>query len=541
MSDFLANFENKNYEKTRQDKLYEKKKDSQRKNSQKGQESEQKQTGKAVKENDLRSAESSLKKTSEPIKNVQTEPIGELSVEELLRQKKQQRYERQAAREAAEVHLLQGVNEQQAQNTASKAAVKQIQEPVQQSLEYENETAAPGEELTETDPGYRRKKIIKYIVLAIGTAAAIGIGIFAYYQYTHVTVPDFVGKELSEARAWTTENGVTLKIEQIYDFDKPTNQIISQNVQNKKIKKGSELLIDASLGPDPEEVIALPEFKDMSKEAANEWIAANKADSLSLIEEYNETKPAGEFIKLEIGAKDITVETYRRKDKANIYFSKGAEPLEKTIEVTDFVGKTKEEAEEWSKKNELAIEISESDSDTVETGKVISQEAAKGTKLAKKDKFPVVISTGKAYVVPDFSQMSMTDAESNESVSVRQIYHDTVPYGGFVSQSVEAGQTFKEAEKPGIELVYSIGKPFIRDLKDSTLEGDLQKIFYEEYQSKGANVTFQVYYVDSEVTKGTVVQMSQYNEFVSTNAVIRISISRGNIVRTEEDPASVDN
>ena len=135
----------------------------------------------------------------------------------------------------------------------------------------------------------------------------------------------------------------------------------------------------------------------------------------------------------------------------------------------------------------------------------------------------------------------MTDAEGSEGVAVKQIYHDTIPYGGFISQSVEPGLKFKEAERPGVQLVYSIGRPFIKDLKESTLEGDLQRIFYEEYQSKGANVTFQVYYMDSASTKGTVVQMSQFNEFVSTNAVIRIGISRGNIVNQETpQPTATD-
>ena len=548
MSDFLSNFESKNYEQTRQDKLYEKKAGKKEEPKRQSKKSSSRQGAVPQQAMPTRSA-------TEEQPSQGTQSLEQLSVEELLREKKRQRQERQAAREAAlnqettppleELNADMASQKTRAQAQATTRATVKATKPVPvyqpaQTSEDSRE-AVPGEELTEIDPGYRRKKILKTLLILMATAAAIGLGIFGYYQYTHVTVPDFVGKELSEVRAWTAENDVALNVEQEYNFDDPANQIIAQSVRNKKIKKGEELSVDASLGADPEETIALPDFSTMSLAVANEWISANKAEGLTVIEEYNETKPAGEYIKLEMGSKDVTAENYRRQDKAKLYYSKGAEPLEKNIEVTDFVGKTRAEVEEWTKKNELAVVITESDSDTVEAGKVISQEIAKGTKVAKKDQFPIVVSTGKSVTIPDYSQTPMTDAEGSEGVAVKQIYHDTIPYGGFISQSVEPGLKFKEAERPGVQLVYSIGRPFIKDLKESTLEGDLQRIFYEEYQSKGANVTFQVYYMDSASTKGTVVQMSQFNEFVSTNAVIRIGISRGNIVNQETpQPTATD-
>lgn len=542
MSDFLSNFQGGNYEKTRQDKLYEKNKEKQKADA-----GAEKSAPRQVERPEPK-ADAPQRTSTASVDGSQSDKYADLSVEELLRIKKQERKERQARREAAErgeeVEQVPPPQQQQQKVPVKTASPKQQQKP-QPRMEPQptrSSSIAPGEELTEIDPSYRRKKIIKYVIFAVIGLAVIIAGYFTYYQFTHVEVPDFTDGELSEARAWATENDVTLKVEQVYDFDKDANQIISQSVANKKIKKGSDLTVNASLGPDPEEVIALPDFNTMAVAAVKEWIVTNKADNLSVIEENNETKAAGEFIKLEMVSKDVTAETYKRKDKAKVYYSKGAEVLEKTIEVPEFVGKTKEEVEEWTKKNELTIQTSESNSDTVESGKVISQEIAKGTKVAKKDKFPVVISIGKAYVVPDFSHLTMEEAEGNaDNVSVKQIYNDAVPYGGFISQSVEAGQSFKEAERPAIQLVYSIGKPFMRDLRNSTLEGEIQKIFYDEYQAKGAGITYQVYYVDSAVTKGTVVDMSQYNEFVATNAVIRLGISRGNIQNQDTANNATDN
>ncbi|OJG75969.1 hypothetical protein RV12_GL000308 [Enterococcus quebecensis] len=397
------------------------------------------------------------------------------------------------------------------------------------------------EEMIETDPTYKKKQIRKFVLIGLGSLAAVLVMYFGYYQMTHVKVPDFEGKELSEVRQWSSENGVKLQVEQKYDFDKAANIIIHQKVKNKKIKKNQELLIDASLGPDPEEPVALPDFKSMKLDEAKGWISKHKADNLAIIEEYSDKVAAGDYLKFEITNKDVKSENYKRKDKAKVYYSKGKEVFEKDISVPDFAGKPKEEAAEWAKKNEISLKVDEADSEKVENGKIISQSIGKDTKVAKKESMSIQVSTGKALVVPDFSNFTVEEAESKANglqVQVKQVFNDSVPYGRFISQSVEIGKKYTEKdEKPTIQVVYSFGKPYIKDLKDSTLEGDLQKIFYDEYQSKGANITYQVYYIDSTVTKGTVVKMSRYNEFVPTDCVVQIGISKGNL-KPEENKNS---
>lgn len=398
------------------------------------------------------------------------------------------------------------------------------------------------EEMTETDPTFKNKQKKKYILIALGLIV-LSITIFLiYYQLTHVMVPNFEAKELSEVREWTSENNVKLEVKQKYDFDKDVNSIIHQSVKNRKIKKGSQLTVDASLGPDPEESLSLPVFKELSLDEAKLWIKEHKADNLAIIEEYSESINTGDFIKFEMTTKDVKPEDYKRKDKAKLYFSKGKEVFEKDISMPDFANKTKEEVNEWAKKNEISLKVEESDSDSVENGKVISQSISKGTKVAKKETLTVVISAGKAIVVPDFSQFTSDEAEGKAGgfqVQIKQSFSDAVPYGRFISQSIEVGKKFSEKDaKPAIQVVYSIGKPFIKDLRNNTLEGDLPKIFFDEYQAKGANITYEVHYVDSSVTKGTVVQMSSYNEFIPINSIIQIGVSKGNIQadkKTEEE------
>lgn len=564
MSDFLSNFSGENYENTRQEKLYDKEKKKKKRPKSKSAITESAIPVVEKKANQQENSKKMIVVKKKKINEIQAGdvPYGPVNVilDEDFEKRAEQRAEQRkvtsqkAASLATQSEIKDSRNEwsDEEKGTASQKAEKDFDLSEEMGaashklttkmvdLEPKLESGTSSiheEEVIETDPTYKKKKRKKYLIIGIVSVVVASLLFFTYYQVTHVVVPNFKGKELADARSWSTENDVQLKVEQKYDFKTEANVILKQSITKKKIKKGNELIVEASLGPDPEEVVPLPDFKKMKVKEAKNWISENKADNLVIIEEYSDTIAANDFIKLEMTTKDVKAETYKRKDKGKMYFSKGKEVYEKNISVPDFAGKTKEEATEWTKKNEIQLKLEEEDSNTVENGKVISQSVAKDQKMAKKEMLTIKVSTGKALLVPDFSQYTLQEAEGKTDgiqVQIKQTFNDTVPYGRFIGQSVAVGTKYSEkSEKPTVQATYSAGKPFLKDLRNNTLEGDLQKIFYDEYQSKGANITYQVYYVDSEATKGTVVQMSRYNEFVPTDAIIQIGISRGNIQPSE--------
>lgn len=396
------------------------------------------------------------------------------------------------------------------------------------------------EEETETDLGYKKKQRNKYLKIAgavVVIAAVLGV---VYYKATRVTLPNLVGKELGEARSWAIENGVKLNIAQDYDFESEPNIIVTQSVKKgQAIKKGTELKLTASLGADPEEELPLPDFAAMTKVATQEWIEANKAENAAVIEEYSDTVEQNGFLRVELTNKDVTNETYRRKDRVKIYYSKGKETFEKNIAVPDFAGKTKAEVETWAKTNEMQMTYEESDSETVPVDSVISQSIAKDEKVAKREAMTVVLSVGKAIIVPNFAEFTPEEAGAAAeglAVQSKSVFSSTVPYGGLLSQSVEAGTKLTAKDDLLVKVVYSSGQPYLKDLRGSTLEGDLQRIFYEEYLSKGANINYAIRYIDSAETKGSVVDMSVYNEYVPLDYTVTISISKGNLTPTATSP-----
>lgn len=297
------------------------------------------------------------------------------------------------------------------------------------------------------------------------------------------------------------------------------------------MKKDNVLVVHVSLGADPEEKISLPNFNELTINQAKEWIKQEQANNIVIIEEYSDVVAIGKYLKFEMIDTDHSLEQYVRKDHAKLYFSKGKEIFEEDIPLVDFVGRSREVAIEWAQKNEIDLVISESASETIEKGKIISQSLSKEEKIAKQGKLEIIVSIGREITVPDFSQITFEELENEQSefqVKIKQVYNDTIAYGKFISQSVEAGTVFQEKDKkPDIQVIYSLVKPYVRDLRNNTVEGELQKIFYDEYQSRGANVSYNIFYVESDATKGTVVQMSTYNEFIPTVCTVNIGVSQG--------------
>ncbi|WP_017473236.1 PASTA domain-containing protein [Amphibacillus jilinensis] len=383
-------------------------------------------------------------------------------------------------------------------------------------------------EEVEIDPGYqkRRKRMIGLIIL--GSLLIFTLMAFVYYQAVHAEVDDFVGNPVSDARAWAKENDITIELSEEYSMEYEVNQITSQNVAaGKKLRKGKDIQLVSSLGPDPEAVLPLPDFSEMNQMEAQNWIEENKAENLQLVEEYSDDVDEGEFLQLTFRESDVDESEYQRKDNAAVYYSKGQEVFEKNITIPDFTGKPKSEVEQWAETNEIEMSYKEKDSNSVEAEMIISQSEEPEEKIAKRDKMEVVVSLGKATEVPNFGEMTVEEATTNYpdlAVLVKQRFHADVPYGSLISQSVEAGTKLTENDNKEITVTYSEGRPYLGDFRGQ-LEGDLPRLFYDEYQSKGADIKYTVKYVNAPEVKGTVVDMSKFNEFVSMTYTVEIKVS----------------
>lgn len=202
------------------------------------------------------------------------------------------------------------------------------------------------EELTETDPTYKKKQVKKWSVIGTISLIVILLLFWAYYSWSHVKVPNFANKSISDVRVWAEENKVKVEVNQEYSEKTDANLVMKQKPsKNETIQKGKSLLITASMGPDPEIVLPLPDFAKMNEESAKQWVNEHKSENLAILTEYSDTVEKGKFVKQEFPNKEVKPETYRRKDTGMIYYSKGKETFEKNIAVPDFMNKPKSEVE----------------------------------------------------------------------------------------------------------------------------------------------------------------------------------------------------
>lgn len=396
------------------------------------------------------------------------------------------------------------------------------------------------EEGIEHDPSFKKKRRKKRL---LGLAALLGLFIlsgFLFFQLAYVRLDNFVDKEISEVREWAAEHDLAIDVTPAYD-EAPANQVIAQEeAARSRVRKRSTLHLTVSQGPDPEEKLALPDFMEMTRDEAAEWIEKNQASNLTIVDEYHDEIEEKAPIRVEFTNKEVSRENYHRRDVGRVFYSKGEETFEKDIEVPDFSDKTRAEVETWGKAHELELEVKEQASDTVEEGKVIEQSVAPKEKIAKRDAFQVTISLGKGVTVPDFSTILPDDAQAaveGVTVRMRMQFTQSLPYGQLISQSETAGTVLTSKDDQGIEVVYSAGQPYIKDYRRSEiLEGDLQKLFFDEFRSKGANISYQVRYVNSAEPYGTIVGMSKFNQFLPLEDTITFDISLGN----QTAPAATD-
>ena len=383
------------------------------------------------------------------------------------------------------------------------------------------------EHITEIDGEYNKRKLIRYGIIA---ATVIAVAVILYLMvslFNQVTVKNFVGTSINDAKTWGITNKISIEIETVFNNQVDNNNIITQSKEaGKKMRKGSVLAFQVSQGPDPDERIELPDFTTMSIAQVNDWKSQNKANSANIMQENSDTVEAGQFIRKEFSNASVNESNYTRKDGLLIYMSKGL--FEKNITVPDFKDKSKNEAEAWAKQNNIEAVYTESPSDKVPKDCVLSQDIEAGAKIAQNSKMAFVISSGKAVIVPNFNTLTKDEAMAltDLTVTIKTQYSVTIPYGRLISQSIPAGRQVTD-DVPKVTAVYSEGRPYIDNLTEMS-EKDLQAYFYE-FTAKGARITYSVDYVDSAQVKGQVVWASVYSQFVDMEAHVQIHISKGNL------------
>jgi serine/threonine-protein kinase len=376
----------------------------------------------------------------------------------------------------------------------------------------------------------RKGKRGSFIVILLILLVALGAGIFAYWQYTNIEVPDLVGTELEAHRAWESNYQITL--EPIFEYSLLIDEGVIMNQDHapgSQIRRGGVIRITVSRGVDLNELIEVPNFEGMTIEEIRNWIEVNQLSDVSINQEYSDVIIEGRFIRMEFPGVGVSEANFTRQDTLRIYMSGGIEIFPANISVPNFVGRRLADVEEWALEHDITVHYVETTSNTVPSESIIDQSVEAGTMVAIRSEITVTISQGPLVVIPNFDGMSEGDARNlpgHLSIIIRNRYHPTILYGEMISQSEEPGTEFI-GEGAEVIVYYSMGRPYLESLVGEQ-ENVIEAIFFD-FTSHGANITYRIIQTDSHLPRGRIIEMSHYNQWMEMEAIVDIWVSRGNL------------
>ena len=407
------------------------------------------------------------------------------------------------------------------------------------------------EHVVMTDTTFHKRKIMKYGILGVVAIAVIVAGFFIFQMANTIEMPNFVNQD-SEATAsgnrdlmtWQMQNNISLTREHEFSLDVAEGYIIRQNREaGSSIRRGSNVIFTVSLGPDMEEIISLPDFYDMNRGEIRTWERDNRMSSIRFTEENHGSIEANDVIRIEFPS-TVDPANFRRNDSVTIVISTGPE----TIQIGNLVGDEREKVDEFIAENPLInVELEFEAHESITHGTVLRQSIindddelvalSPGTRLPVGETLVLTLSAGNLVTVPNFSGMRRVEAlemamdETAElTVTVIERYHDTIAYGRFISQSVDAGEEVY-GEGRAVTVVYSLGRPWIgRFDSERSIVRDLVEI-----NDDGAFLYVNITQVNNCAPRGSVISQSHYDQFVALNTTINIEISRGNLTCPEPE------
>ena len=177
-------------------------------------------------------------------------------------------------------------------------------------------------------------------------------------------------------------------------------------------------------------------------------------------------------------------------DRVKLVISKGIEETD----VPDVVGMDEETAKEKLQNAGFQVEVDEEYDEEVEEGLVISQSV---TDVAEKGStITIVVSKGeevKVAKVPNLKKKTVTEAEELLSEAklklgnVTQEYHDSIPEGKVINQSVEAGLEVKEGTE--VNITISKGKKPTTKTYTASFSGVISNASYTFNEAEEVYVT----------------------------------------------------
>ena len=322
-----------------------------------------------------------------------------------------------------------------------------------ESEEHEDLCEEPDGEESHSQPVQKkRNKALLVLSGVLLIVVLFGTGIFFLRNGKQVKVPELQNMETAEAKQLLEKNQLELgEIKEEFSEEIEEGKIISQEVKaGEKTEKGSRILVTVSKGSQ----FTVPDLKYLTMEEAKNQMERWNLSVEIAEEQYSDTVEKGSIIDQLTKAG----EEMHGGQNIRVIVSKGPE----SVEVPDVTGKTEEEAGALLKSVELDYEVEKAFDDSVEKGKIISQEPKAKDSSAKGSTIKITISKGIEKVeVPDVIGLKEKKAKeelkrAGLEIETSEEFSDSTAKGYVVSQDIDAEEKIKKGST--ISIVISKGR-----------------------------------------------------------------------------------
>lgn len=287
-----------------------------------------------------------------------------------------------------------------------------------------------------------------------------------------VTLPDFKDMTEDEIEKFVETNKL-LDVTYEYAVDEKIEKgkFIKVNVTDTVVKRSTMLIFTISQGEDGTgEQIIVPDFSDYTKAKITNWAKANKV-TINWKEEASDKIAKDKVISQDPKAG----ETIKTGDKITVTLSLG-----KTVTMKSLAKMSKDEAKKWLNDNGLVGEFSEAYSGSIEYGYVISNTPEKGdVKQGSTVKVKVSLGKiklesfiGKKKEDAENFKKKVNNSEANLTFTYSEV-ESTEAVGTIVSQGYDSGTYLS----PGTTVNFQIskGKSVTVENKAGSSEDDFKK------------------------------------------------------------------
>ena len=245
----------------------------------------------------------------------------------------------------------------------------------------------------------RRGPLLLALVLLLATAAGVGGWYYGIARYT--STPAVINLSQTQAAARVEAAGLSfVVVSREFSETVTAGSVISTDpAAGSRILEDDTVTALVSRGP---ERYPVPPLRGMSEDAAQEALDDANLSFGDAVERFHEKVPRGVVVRSdpEPGSE------LKPGAAVDLVVSKGARP----IKVPDHTGKDADAAEKALTQLKLEVEVSEEFSDSVPTGKVISQSPGSGT-LFRGETVKLVVSKGPELVeVPSVNGVGVEEA-----------------------------------------------------------------------------------------------------------------------------------